>query len=428
MGGRHCPPPPRTSVSRSVAAALFAALALSACQDPAGVGLGLIDEEQSDPSVRTIPLGDLDTLQTATPAIGIALSTSSLAQARVLMGDVTDDVFGDARSVAYVDFQQPTIGDVEETDVTEVWLELRRDYAYGDTTTALPIALSEVEGVWDADRSYSPDTLFSTGPVLSTTTIRATADSLQRFDLPQSWVTANRALLVGERADFLDQFEGFALTPSADFAPAPGVVFGFRTYSGSGSALRVATADDTLSFPLSEVFSSVDITPPQVLVTDEVIPVRASSRASLVFTADLGDVPQTALARATVRLPLDESFARQGAFVRPIAPAAILYGLRLRGDGEEDRSVLGRLDVSGPNGALDNTRVLTDSLQAVLFDPSRGGYTRYEVLPLGSPTGDAASLSILPVTRPTPTSTSVPRLTLTLVGSTGTSATAPPAR
>ena len=415
MGGRSPLPPAPHSVSRSVAAALFAALVLSACQDPAGVGLGLIDEERSDPSVRTVALTGLDTLQTSTPAIGIALASSPLAQARVLVGDVADDVFGDVRSVAYVDFVQPTVGDVEETDVTEVWLELRRDYAYGDTTTALPVALREVEGEWEADRGYATDTLFATGPVLSTTTVQGTAaDSLQRFDLPQSWVSANRGLLVGDRETFLDTFEGFALAASDGFAPGPGAVYGFRTYSGGGSSMKVATESDTLSFPLSEVFSSIGLTPPQVLATDDVVPVRASSRASLQFTAALDGVPQTALARVALRLPLDVSLAREGAFVRPIAPAAALYGFRADSD---DRTVLGRLDVSGSEGVLNDTRVLTDALQATVLDPARGGFTRYEVLPLGSLSGDAVSLSILPVTRPDPTSATGARLVLTLVGS-----------
>ena len=60
--------------------------------------------------------------------------------------------------------------------MTEAWLELDRSYAYGDTTTSLPIELRTIQGDWEVDTGYPRDTLFATGEPLSTTEI-ASADS-----------------------------------------------------------------------------------------------------------------------------------------------------------------------------------------------------------------------------------------------------------
>ena len=92
---------------RFLVAAFAACTVLSACQDPAGVGLGLIDEEQLDPSVRTVALSGLGTTPDTTIAIGIADGTNTdLLQTRVLVGSVVDPTYGDARARAYVDVIQ----------------------------------------------------------------------------------------------------------------------------------------------------------------------------------------------------------------------------------------------------------------------------------------------------------------------------------
>ena len=101
---------------------------------------------------------------------------------------------------------------------TEAWLELRRTYLYGDTTTVLPLELRGITEDWSADTSYEPDRTLSTGDVLSTTEI-VVGDSLRRFDLPASWVTANAATLVG--SSFGVDFEGFALQVPESFAATP---------------------------------------------------------------------------------------------------------------------------------------------------------------------------------------------------------------
>ncbi|PAP77286.1 hypothetical protein [Rubrivirga marina] len=397
---------------RFTVAAAAAVLLLSACQDPAGVGLGLIDEEQLDPNVRTVPVTTYTEVPDTTVAIGIAsTSTTTAIQTRVLAGRVVDPVFGDARAVAYVDLLQPSTldGDAEAGDVTDAWLELDRAYAYGDTTTALPLELREIQGSWEVDTSYPADTLFATGDVLSTTTVVA-SDTLRRFDLPDAWVSANAALLLSD--DFDDDFEGFALDVPASFVAAPGVVFGFNTFASEGSGLRVVVGEDTVRFPLSEVFSSIATEAP-TMVPSGTLGVRASPGAAVRFDADFSPIGSTPLARARIRLPLDASLARDGAFVRPIASRSFLYGIRTV-DGEEELVRLSDSVVYDGSGELTvvATTGLTQQVQALLLDPAQA-FERYE---LRSVTG-IPSLDIFPLLLPESQPDPGPRFTLTLVGS-----------
>ena len=400
----------------AAAALALAALGLSACQDPAGVGLGLIDEERSNPNVVVVSLDDVALLDGETVAIGVADPSQQARnpEARVLAGSVVDPVFGDVRAVAYVDVLRPDGAVPEGTeaaDVRDVWLQLDRAYAYGDTTTALPLELRAIEGQWEADTDYRADTLFAVGDVLSTTTV-VVADTLRRFDLPASWVRANAGLLVGSGDAFLNGFEGFALQVPPSFAPAPGVVFGFNTFRNEGSGLRVALAEDTLFFPLSEVFSSLATAPPAPSATT--LPARAQSQSGLRFSADLTALPRTAISKANLRLPIDVSVARVGPFVRPIEPFARLYGVRLDSDGEEVREALATLRRTGDEYVLDDTVPLTSVFQQYLVRPQSRDYVRYEVSPASDVVGSPATLNVLPALRPAPGT--APRFVVTLVG------------
>lgn len=385
--------------------ALVAAAALSACQDPAGVGLGLIDEEGADPNVRSIEAASVDTVAFLRTAIGFANPNETLAQPRVLVGEVADPVFGDARAVAYVDAVQPSIGDREAADIEAVWLELRRDYVYGDTTVALPVSLRPIVGTWSASASYPADTTFTTGNPVATTTVTV-ADTLVRFDLSAAWVSANAAVLFGTGFDAA--FEGFALEAAAPPAGA-GVVYGFSTLATAGSRLRVATDEDTLSFSLQEVFTSLQTAAP-VAPSATAFPARAYSNGGVEVTFDFAGVTSLPLARALLLAPLDRTLAEEGSFVRPLAARTGLYGIPTSGDPVYLADV-----VAGTEGDASTvvTSRLTPLLQAVLL--GNLAFERYELRP-GSSDGSVlpASLDILPVFRP---GMGEPvRLSLTVVG------------
>ncbi len=388
--------------------ALGAALLLAACQDPAGVGLGLIGDEGVDPEARVVAAGSVDTLAQTDPAIGFAETGD---QTRVLVGRVEDPDFGDAAPVAYLDLAQPTISsDLEASDVTAVWLELRRSYLYGDTTATLPIVLRPIEGDWQADDSYPADTLFNTGAPLVTTQAAPT-DTLVRWTLPASWVSANAATLVGD--EFSSAFEGFALSVDAGTAPSPGAVLGFSTIRTQGSGLRVVAADDTLFFPLSEVFTSMQRQAPAT-APPSLLPSRAYSAAGVALTFDLSGLPSAPLARALLTLPLDRSRLSSGTFVRPLAAQSSVYGIRGEGD-DQERVFLGDL-VAGSDGdaRVTTSALMTARLQDVLLG-SAEPFDRYEIT-----TGASAlatipvSLNVLPVLRDL--GEAGVRLTLTTVG------------
>lgn len=391
------------------AALVVVAASLSACQDPAGVGLGLIDEEGADPNARAVYVTSLDTVAIVGTAIGFANPNDSPHQPRVLVGDVTDPVFGDVRAVAYVDAVRPSSVDTEAEDVRAVWLELRRDYAYGDTTTALPIALRQVNPTpsWSASTRYPADTTFATGDVLTTTTV-VIADTLVRFDLPASWVSANAGLLVEDGFDAA--FEGFALEPMG--TTEPGAVFGFSTLASRGSRIRIATDEDTLSYALQEVFTSIQREEATMSPTS-IYGARASTNGGIRFDADLTALGPLPLSRGSLTLPIDRSFTEAGSFVRPLAARSGLYGVR---SADSLRAFLGEVVIGADGDArVTNTTRLTPALQQVLLGDET--FDRFEVVP--SLTGVApvipVSLDILPVLRPTGPETG-PRLTLTVVG------------
>ena len=397
---------------RLLAVAALAALSLSACQDPAGVGLGLIDEDQADPSVRVVPLSGIDTLVTGTPALGIADPNSPRSQPRVLVGAVTDAAFGDARAVAYVDALQPAEAlAIPADEVLGVWLDVPRSYTYGDQAATLPVDLRQVQGSWSTVATYPVDTLFAVGSVLTSATV-AQADTLTRFTLPDAWVRANAATLVSPT--FGDDFEGFALQAGSGFSAAPGVVFGFDTFLSGGAALRLRTADDTVSFALSEVFTSIATARP-VAPPAAAFPFRRNSRADVRFTADLASVGSVPLARGVLRLPADTSFARQGSFVRPLADNAALFGVRSTG-GVRERISLGALTRVGDEYVVTDARLLTTTLQRVFLSPQTLAFERYEVRPTPALDLSPASLDIFPVVRPVAGTARAPRFTLTVVG------------
>ena len=387
---------------------LVAALAaLSACQDPAGVGLDLIDEDGTDPAVETVVATSVDTLRDARPAIGFADSTAALAQTRLLVGDVMDPVFGDVRAVGYLDVTRPAIPEGAEAGaIRSVRLEIERTYVYGDTTTVLPLALRQVQGRWSPTLAYPADTTFATGPVLATASV-SVADSVVTFELPASWVEANGAALFA--GDFNEAFEGFAVEPAA--RPAPGAVFGFQMQSAR-TRLRVETDADTLVYPAGEVFSSIQ-RPTPAATSSRFVPAQVGAGRGVRLRFPLGDVGPLPLARAVFEAPIETSLAREGSFVRPIASRALLYGIEPGGG----RRLLGLVSIVDGEATTTRTLILDDIQRTLIGTLS---FESFELVPgarLGAVPGTfavPASLDVLPVLRPG--GAAAPRFTLTVVG------------
>ena len=115
-------------------------------------------------------------------------------------------------------------------------------------------------------------------------------------------------------------------------------------------------------------------------------------------------------ARARLRLPVDQSLAEDGTFVRPIPTRAVLYGLN---DDDDDNPRLAIAELQSSDGELvvSNTTLLTPIVQRILLQPDTA-FDRYE---LGFVRG-TASLNIFPLVLPDGVPATSARFTLTVVG------------
>lgn len=307
----------------SVLAFGLAVLALSACQDATGVGLGLIGGDTVDPAAAVLPATTLDTTEVAYPTAGFAGTTGTLPQARVLVGRVQDARYGDAVATAYIDAARPASvpSGFDRAAVTSVTIELRRDYTYGDTTATLPVEVRLVTGNWTPD-NLPADTTLGTGDLLVTAQLVAT-DTLSIITIPGSAFAGRDTLFTSPQ--FSSLFEGFELRVPETGAPMPGAVAGFRVASAS-SRLRVATAQDTVSFALAEVFTRLEQSAPTMAPAD-LLPLRAGAPlGALRTTFDPDTLGSAAVARVLLSVPARAS-ADEGTFRRPIASEMAVFAI-----------------------------------------------------------------------------------------------------
>jgi hypothetical protein len=346
----------------------------------------------------------VDTVAFEASTAGFATTGSSQPQARVLVGQVTDAVYGDVTAIGYMDAVRPATlpGGFDDSTVTFVQFELVRSYVYGDTTAVLPLELRQVDGSW-TPTGLPTDTTLGTGDLITTASMTA-SDTLLTIPLPASWVAANGDQFTS--GEFLSTFEGFALRVAEGAGPQPGAVVGFDVSSAS-SRIRVGTRSDTLSFLLSEVYTELQraARPPSPA---GLLALRADAPigAKLQFGFDaVGTIP---LARAVLRLPLDRSLSgTTGTFVRPLAQRMAIYAIRP----EQSDALLGEATVPTTGDARSAaSSVITSLVQDLLLGSAE--VTRFEVRLPVSP----VSLDVLPLVLPGLPDQPRPRFNLTVVG------------
>lgn len=403
---------PARPAAVAVAAAL--ALVLAACQDPSGVGLGLLGEDGGTPTGTVIAADSVRLRTDELPFTGGYGDGSSgvRAQTRVLVGHVVDPVVGTADAQAYFDLRPPSTipGDYREHDITSVTLRLRRDYVYGDSTATLTVRLHPISADWDP-LSLKPDTALAVGALIAEYEVSA-ADTLVQLRLPDAWVAANQDVLQDE--DFVSEFHGFRLSVADGGAGTPGAVFGFRTVSPTTfpSIMRVVTPEETVDYPVSETFTALEWSDPPPPPTDRII-LRTADPGLLSFTFSLDDVDSLAVAGGAIRLNIDRTLIENdGVFVRHLPPGASLYGIADTEDSTRVFITSATIDEDEDEEVLTfASSALTALLQQALFgDPA---FVRYEVALSVSPLG----VGFLPiVTGPapaTPAQDRRPRVTLT---------------
>ena len=403
------PSPPTPSALRvsafAHAAVGLALLAVSACQDPSTVGTGLIDEDVSDPALRILPAIGADTSLYTLVTSGLA-DLGNPTQSRVLVGRAQDALYGDAEAVAYLDASAPGSlpSGFGDRPITRVTLELRRDYTFGDTTASFPVELRQITGSWSPD-GIPADTTLGTGDLLTTATVAAT-DTTTVFTLPDAWVAANDSLFTS--ASFSSAFEGFELRAALGAAAVAGFnVSALASTRPAESRIRVATARDTVTFRLSEVYTRLTRGPAGFVPGRRLL--RAGAGEGATFLFDYAGVLRLPLAQAVFRLPVDRALAgATGTFLRPLAREAALFVRRETG--APLFVALVRTFDTGDARTTVNTG-LTALVQSILLDQD-SDFLEYEIRFPATP----VSLDVLPLTLDGTTDTTRPRLSLTVVG------------
>lgn len=392
---------------RALLCGLAALTVLSACQDPSTVGTGLIDDDVPNPNVRILPATAIDSTTFVAPTAGFANPADGQPQYRVLVGDVRDALYGDASAVAYVDAKAPTLpSGFADRPVTAVTLELRRTYVYGDTTAALPLELRRVAGTW-SPVGLPADTTLGTGDLITTAAASA-ADTLVSISLPPEWVQANGAVFTS--AAFGTEFEGFELRTAEAGTPGQGAVLGFNVAANSRSVLRVATARDTVSFPLSEVYTRLTRGMPGLAPMGRRL-LRGGAGEGVRFAFDYAGVLRLPLSQAVFRLPIDRAYAgAEGAFKRPLAATPALFVRPETGDPLFVSVVNVGATGDGRSVSTPGASQLNALVQSILLEQAT--YLGFELRLPSNP----LSLDVLPIVTDGALPTERPRLSLTVVG------------
>ncbi len=291
----------------------LAALLFAACDDPSNVGLGLVGDEGSSPTIaRTgLPLTPLDRIE----------RTGNADQS--LAGTTADPILGTITAAAYLDFGAPrvlnansTVEGFRSTAVSGVTLDLPISYRYGDTLSTVRYALRSIDTPFNAVSAPS-DTSFAAGEVITTFEASASA-SVVTVTLPDEWVARLDTTLRGD--SFLDSFNGFYVEPLSGNA-----VLGFRQFSPTSQslvALTARSAADTVRFVANAGATTISRSNAPPLAQGNVL-VQDGFRHAL--TVDLSDSSlirtyrNVGLARIAVELPTLSVLESTGSYVRPSA-------------------------------------------------------------------------------------------------------------
>jgi len=316
-------------------------LALTACDDPSNVGIGLVEEGGGEPIVRVL-----------TPSVIEEEPINDITGAvpRVLAGQVNDPMLGTITATGYLDFQR--VDSVNASDITGVMLRLVRDYVYGDTLAALTLTVRELTEDWNALGARA-DTTLPLGASVTSFTFEP-LDSLVTVDLPETWVRDNDTTLVSFH--FGEVFHGFALEATAAEA-----VVGFDF---NESVLRITTEQDTLDYPVSLTLSGV-IRTGQPTIPEGRFLIQDGTGPTLSFNVDFDGLDDTPLNAAFVRFFADTLAVQETPpnFVRPLIETLQLVRIT-----EEDAAfVMAEASLNDDGSYRFSDAILREVLQQTFF-------------------------------------------------------------
>jgi hypothetical protein len=331
-------------------------LALAACDDPAPVGVNLVDEQSGTPFLIEVP-AERVSLVPATNITGNA--------PRALFGNVDDPDLGTTESLAYLDFVATGVKTsvFENGVVTSASVLLSTDYAYGDSTADISVKLRAIDSSW-LGAGVAADTVLSVGASIAEQVVNYRTRTLE-IPLPQSWVAQWDTTLRGSSFD--DSFFGFEISTDTRAS-----ILGIDVLT---SAIRAVSAGDTTIFPASRSltrFVRGDVPPagPDALTFQD-------GRANAVEVAfDFSPHTQATLVlnRGVVRLPADTtlSLPPPGGLVRPV-----IQSLQLEWVGRDGARVAIALGLLNDNSYDFESQQLHDSLNVLLR--GRSFFDRFEV-------------------------------------------------
>lgn len=344
--------PARARWTGVVAAVFIGTMTVTGCEDSSDVGVGLVGEE-APPRAFTLEGRDVEPT-TFAPVSG--------NRRRVLVGRVSDPLFGDVMAKGYVDFTSPTEKPDAFTDgdndVSEATLHLWGRYAYGDTTEAVELTLRSMPESWEATGRRS-DTTLTAGSVITTQTISPGADSVS-ITLPDSWIDDHEALLQGATADFNTGFHGFALT-----AENGRLVRGFHPDS---SRLSVTVEETTLPFEMAgELVTTERIGEPTLPEGRTYLQGGSGPALSLRFDLDADSLARSVLNRFVLTVPVDRTTMQEqspSGFQRPFPEQLSLFAVQP--DGNQVHLETGEPTDDGTKFVFDSAS-LASQLQGVLL-------------------------------------------------------------
>lgn len=310
--------PARARLAGLTSIATVCLLLLAACEDPSGVGLSVLDPEESDPQAQVIHAGEA-TLEPLPDPTGLFLTSSGFNDFNILAGSADDPLFGTVSAQAYLDVLAPQSfpEGFRDRPVEEARLRLIRSYAYGDTTATTTLDVHQVEDEWTAVGATA-DTLFPVQDDVITSFEVTPGDSLIEVALPVSWITENDTTLRSD--NFTTLFHGFRLSTES----VAGAVYGFN----GRSELELISEEDTVRYPVSELFSHIE-TEEQEAFPDGLIPLRDGSSTGLHFAFQLDTLGAPVLNTAFLRVTADTAAAMENlpaGFARPLARELALFG------------------------------------------------------------------------------------------------------
>ncbi len=277
---------------------LLGALALAACDDPVSdVGLELLEEGAQPTTHRIEPaVFESDRLNDITGGV-----------TRVLAGRVEDPLFGTVAVNGYVDFagSWPAIN---ESTITEMELQLKPDYVYGDTAASITLGLHALTESWTAIGAHADMTL----PVADEVTKFSflPTDTLITALLPETWKDAHSETIRSQEFETL--FHGFSLkTLSAE------AVVGFAT---EGSQMLIRTEGDSVAYRMSLTFSNI-VRETNPVPSDGLLSVQDGAGPSVRLNFDIEEFKELPLNGAMVRVFADTVATQNvpAGFARPVA-------------------------------------------------------------------------------------------------------------